>query len=78
MVTVSLHRWMIAWWMAWILALIVGFVSNSMQRNATTLDAALGASNAFMARCVALIVAAVLAICMVHFFTKRQRELPPA
>jgi hypothetical protein len=76
--TASLHRWTIAWWGAWILTLIVGFVTNSMQNNATTLDAALEASNAFMARCVFLVIAAAVGIGMVHFVTQRQRELPPA
>jgi hypothetical protein len=76
--TVSLHRWAIAWWGAWILALLVGVVSNSMQKNAKTIDDALGASNAFMVRCAFLVIAAVLGICMVCFVTRRQRELPPA
>jgi hypothetical protein len=73
--TVSLRRWATAWWVAWLASLGAGFVANSMDKNVKTIDDALGASAAYLARNVVFVVAAVLAIFAVGFITHQQREL---
>lgn len=75
MTTIWTRRWVTAWWVAWIASLAVGFVVNRMSENATTLDTALSASNAFMFRSAVLVVAAVLAIVAVCTVTLQQRQL---